>query len=195
MGDTIPTETTLISSPYDYNCDAVGDCEYISIIQYEQDSSCGNAGNYSIDALVTNVCIKSLNDDTFFGAFSSHFFFCQNDKANWRACGGSPECDCNLEVELSVVDCYDATQFEFGIDSLSCLSRYYDPTTEPTTSEPTEPTSNPSESPVVASESNNDGLGTTAIALIIVFSVLFVIVVVALSFYLMKRKRLNEETM
>lgn len=84
--DNVPTQTTIISSPYDYNCDAIGQCEYVLITQYEEGTFCSTSGVYSVDAIVTNVCINQINDDDFFSAYGTHRYFCQNNSANWRVC-------------------------------------------------------------------------------------------------------------
>lgn len=110
------------------------------------------------------------------------------------------ECDCSVEAELQTGGCYYATNFEFEMYQTECLSRYYgptsepsmDPTTNPITAEPT--TAIPTAAPSAAQASNADGLSTTATALIIVFSVLFVIMVIILICYWMKKRSLNQQT-
>ena len=76
-----------IDSPYNYSCDAIGQCEYALVTQYVDETSCSKSSNYSMDAIVANTCMTVLNKATLNGPYGSLEFLCDgNDEVKQNTC-------------------------------------------------------------------------------------------------------------
>jgi len=205
---------TTVITPHASFCDAVGSCDYIKVHQYNPDTDCDDTKNYTMDAIATNVCVPTIDDSS--GTVGSMRILCgdqYNGTAMMNYCYESAGCQCDIvrkDILPIVPYCAVTMQWDWQLQNFTCSSVEYtaQPTTQPTaatnspsagpTKQPIVPTDSPSPSPTstpVTSEAEEAmALDGTAIGLIVVSIILFVVVFAVVIGCLMKRMKMSNET-